>query len=146
MQMLAPRVAQEKGWKLTDYRDVLRELKKQQLTGDAILPFYEKRIAEVEDIIRRERIVTLPQRKMRIRLASEAEAAAVPAPNMQPPRMIGNTGEMGTFVLPLQILSTISRSKPPPGRWSRTRGGRATSCSSRAWWSRASRSPARCSH
>jgi len=103
MQILAPQVAREKGWTLTDYRDVLRELKKKQLASDAILPFYEKRITDVEEIIRRERIVTLPQRKMRIRLASEAEAAMIPAPNMQPPRMIGNTGEMGTFVLPLQI-------------------------------------------
>ena len=103
MQALAPQVAKEKGWTYTDYRDVLRELKKKQLAGDAILPFYEKRIAEVEDIIRRERIVTLPQRKMLIRLATDAEAAAVPAPNMQPPRLIGNTGEMGTFVLPLQM-------------------------------------------
>src|SRR5204862_6268676 len=94
MQALAPLVAKEKGWTYLDYRDVLRELKKKQLAGDAILPFYETRIAEVEDIIRRERIVTLPQRKMLIRLASDAEAAAVPAPNMQPPRLIGNTGEM----------------------------------------------------
>ena len=84
MQSLAPQIAREKGWTVTDYRDVLKELKKKQLSGDAILPYYEKRIAEVEEIIRREKIVTLPQRKMRIRLASEAEAAATPAPNMQP--------------------------------------------------------------
>src|SRR5690606_23988104 len=31
----------------------------------------------------------------------EAESAAQPAPHMQPPRLIGNTGEQGTFVLPL---------------------------------------------
>ena len=111
MQAMAPLVARENGWKLTDYRDVLRELKKKQLAGEAILPFYEKRIQEVEVIIRRERIVTLPQRKMLIRLASEAEAAAVPAPNMQPPRLIGNTGEMGTFVLPLQIPGKTSEQK-----------------------------------
>ena len=103
MQAMAPRVAQEKGWPFTSYRDVLKELKKTQIAGDAILAYYEKRIQDVEAIIEREHIVTLPQRKMRVRLASEAEAAAVPAPNMQPPRMIGNTGEMGTFVLPLQI-------------------------------------------
>ena len=48
---------------------------------------------------------------MRIRLASEAEAAATPAPNMQPPRMIGNTGEMGTFVLPLQIPGKTPQEK-----------------------------------
>jgi len=40
---------------------------------------------------------------MRIRLASEAESARVPAPNMSPPRLIGNTGEMGEFVLPLRV-------------------------------------------
>jgi uncharacterized protein (DUF885 family) len=40
---------------------------------------------------------------MQIELASEAESAALPAPHMKPPRMIGNTGEKGTFVLPLRI-------------------------------------------
>jgi uncharacterized protein (DUF885 family) len=40
---------------------------------------------------------------MRLRMASEAESAAVPAPNMHPPRLIGNTGQMGEFVLPLRI-------------------------------------------
>jgi uncharacterized protein (DUF885 family) len=39
---------------------------------------------------------------MRIRLASEAESAAIPAPHMRPPRLIGNTGEMGEFILPLK--------------------------------------------
>ena len=42
---------------------------------------------------------------MVIRLASEAESAATPAPHMSPPRLIGNTGEMGEFVLPLKIPS-----------------------------------------
>jgi len=57
----------------------------------------------MEDIIRREKILTLPKREARIRLASEAESAAIPAPNMRPPRLIGNTGEMGEFVLPLKV-------------------------------------------
>jgi len=39
MQTLAAEVAKEHGWSLTDYRDVIRELKKKQITGDAILPF-----------------------------------------------------------------------------------------------------------
>ena len=54
-------------------------------------------------MIRREKIVTLPARDMEIKLASEAESAAIPAPNMRPPRLIGNTGEKGVFVLPLRI-------------------------------------------
>ncbi|HVG32121.1 MAG TPA: DUF885 domain-containing protein [Pyrinomonadaceae bacterium] len=105
MQLIAPRVAKEKGINATDYRDVIRALKKDQLVGEAIQPFYEKRIKEIEEIIRREKLVTLPTRPVRIRLASEAESAAQPAPNMRPPRLIGNTGEIGEFVLPLRIPS-----------------------------------------
>jgi len=103
MQALAPLVAKEKGWTFTDYRDVIKELKKSQLTGDAILAHYLQRAKQVEEIIRRESIVTVPARAMEIKLASEAESAAIPAPNMQPPRMIGNTGERGTFMLPLRV-------------------------------------------
>lgn len=103
MQALAPLVAKEHGLAVTDYRDVLRELKKKQVTGEAILPLYQQRVRDMEEIIRRQRIVTLPGREMRVRLASEAESVQTPAPNMRPPRLIGNTGEMGEFVLPLRI-------------------------------------------
>jgi hypothetical protein len=103
MKTLAPLVAQQKGFASTDYHDVLRELKKDQIVGDAILPHYEKRLAELEEIIRREGVVTLPARKARIRLASEAESTQIPAPNMHVPRLIGNTGEQGEFVLPLNV-------------------------------------------
>ena len=103
MQSLAPLVAKEKGWTTTDYRDVIRALKKKQLAGDAILAHYRSRIRDLEEIIRKGGIVTLPQREMQFELASEAESAAIPAPNMRPPPMLGNTGERGTFVLPLRI-------------------------------------------
>ena len=111
MQCLAPRVAQERGWKLTDYRDVIRELKKEQLVGEAILPHYVARNKELERIIREKGIVTLPERELRIQLASEAESAETPAPNMRPPRLLGNTGEMGTFVLPLKIPGKVGEEK-----------------------------------
>ncbi|HEU4464132.1 MAG TPA: DUF885 domain-containing protein [Gemmatimonadota bacterium] len=103
MQALAPLVAKEKGLTATDYREVIRALKKEQVAGDAILPLYEKRITELERLIAEKGVITLPNRKMRIRLATEAESAAQPAPNMRPPRLIGNTGEQGEFVLPLKI-------------------------------------------
>jgi hypothetical protein len=109
MQALAPRVAREKQIKATDYRDVIRELKKKQVTGKAILPLYQQRLAALEEIIRREKIVTLPERKASIRLASEAESAMQPAPNMRPPRLIGNTGEYGEFVLPLVMPGKAGR-------------------------------------
>ena len=106
MKALAPLVAKEKGFASSDYRDVIRELKKQQLVGDAILPHYKARLKSVEEIIRREKIVTLPAREARIELSSEAESAQQPAPNMRPPRLVGNTGEMGTFMLPLRVPTT----------------------------------------
>lgn len=103
MQVLAALIAKERGLASSDYRDVIRELKKQQLVGEAILPHYQQRIQELEALIVANRIVTLPDREMRIRIASEAESAQTPAPNMSPPRLIGNTGELGEFVLPLKI-------------------------------------------
>lgn len=108
MQAIAPQVAEQKGLKATDYREVIRALKQDQLVGEAILPHYQKRLAEIEAIVRRERLVSLPNRAARIRLASEAESANTPAPNMRPPRLLGNTGEQGEFVLPLNIPA-------PPG-------------------------------
>jgi len=99
MQMMAPVVAKAEGIQATDYRDVLKALKKEQLGKDDVVPWYHEIIGKIEDIIRREHIITLPQRKMQMRLASEAETAAVAAPHMDPPPFINNHGEQGTFVL-----------------------------------------------
>lgn len=103
MQTLAPLVAKEQKIKATDYRTVIRELKKRQAQGKGILPLFDGRLAKLEELIRREDIVTLPERKASIRLASEAESAMMPAPNMRPPRLIGNQGEYGEFLLPLVV-------------------------------------------
>jgi uncharacterized protein (DUF885 family) len=101
MQSIAARIAAERKLPSSDYRDVIRELKKDQITGDAVLPFYQHRLEEIEKLIVEHDLVTLPQRKARIRLASDAESSAHPAPHMRPPRLIGNHGEYGEFVLPL---------------------------------------------
>ncbi len=108
MMALAPKVAKENGIQATDYRDVIRALKKEQWEGPQILPNYEKRIAEIEDIIRRERFVTLPARPMKVKLASAAESADTPSPYHVPPPRINNTGQTGAFVLPLRVPA-------PPG-------------------------------
>ncbi|HEY4381963.1 MAG TPA: DUF885 domain-containing protein [Acidobacteriaceae bacterium] len=105
MQTLAAQVARDHGWKLTDYRDVIRELKKKQITGDAILPFYRERLKAIEDIVVAKNIVTLPARPAIIRLATAAETAQQPAPHMAPPPLLHNTGQKGEFVLPLNIPS-----------------------------------------
>jgi hypothetical protein len=103
MQALSPKVAKEKSLTVSDYRDVIRALKQEQLIGEAILPHYRQRIKEIEAIIQRERLVTLPEREMKIQLASAAESAITPAPHFRPPRLLGNTGEMGEFILPLSV-------------------------------------------
>jgi hypothetical protein len=105
MTALAPAVAKEHGWTVTDYRDVIRELKKKQITGDNILPFYEARLKAIEDIIVAKNLVTLPARPAIIRLASEAETAQQPAPHMVPPPFLHNTGQRGQFVLPMNVPS-----------------------------------------
>jgi len=99
MQMMAPVVAKDEGISSNDYRDVLKALKKQQLGKDQVMPWYHEVIGKIEDTIRREHIVTLPKREMQIHLASEAETAATPAPHMDPPPLVDNHGERGTFVL-----------------------------------------------
>ena len=103
MQSLATEIASEHGWKSSDYRDVIHELKKQQLTGDAILPFYENRLHEIEKIIVTDKLVTLPDRPAIIRLGTAAESADSPAPHMVPPPFLHNTGQRGVFVLPLNM-------------------------------------------
>jgi uncharacterized protein (DUF885 family) len=106
MQMMAPVVAKAEGFQATDYRDVIKALKKQQLGKDDVVPWYHDVIAKIEDIIRREHIVTLPQREMQMRLASDAETASTPAPHMDPPPLVDNHGERGTFVLTMGNPST----------------------------------------
>lgn len=101
MEVLAPALAKSLGIASTDYRDVLKALKKQQLDKDSIEPYYHDVIGKIEAIIRDKNLVTLPQRAMIMRLASEAESAAQPAPHMDAPPLIDNHGERGTFVLPL---------------------------------------------
>lgn len=101
MQLTAAQVAKQRNWSATDYRDVVRSLKKERIPEDKLLALYQERLKQIEDIVRRERIVTLPERAAVIRLASEAESAAQPAPHIDPPRLIGNTGEAAEFVLPL---------------------------------------------
>jgi len=103
MKPIAVQIAQQRHLPSSDYRDVIRELKKQQLVGDAILPFYESRLKQIEQIVVDQQIVTLPARPARIRIASAAETAQQPAPHMQPPPFLHNTGQKGVFVLPLNI-------------------------------------------
>lgn len=106
MQALAILLARERDLLSTDYREVLRELKKEQLVGEEILTHYEQRIELVEEIIERESVVTLPARRVRLRLASEAETTVVQAATIRWPQLLGDAAEVGEIILPLRRPAT----------------------------------------
>ena len=113
MSRLAATIARADGYPSSDYRAVIAQLKKKQITGTDILPFYEHRLHQIEDIIRARNLVSLPSRPAIIRLATPAETAAQPAPHMVPPALLHNTGQRGEFVLPLNIPSATGGSADP---------------------------------
>ena len=99
MEALAPQIAAKYGWEETDMASVMAGLKAMTIPNDEIEDFYRAVNAKLEAQIRAHDIVSLPDYEMNMRVASQAESAAQPAPHMRPPRLIGNTGEQGTFVL-----------------------------------------------
>ena len=101
MAEVAVRVAKARKLPSSDYRSVIRALKKEQFAADDILPKYEATLKAIEEIVRKNKLLTLPTRPARIVIASAAETAQQPAPHMQPPPLMNNKGERGSFVLPL---------------------------------------------
>ena len=125
MALLAADIARERKLDSADYRQVLRALKRDALATDAILPYYKQRLTDIERIINEQRLLTLPKRPATIRLATDAESAAIPAPYFSTPRLIGNKGEVGEFVLPLSNPNSKSGTRPddftsPASAWSLT--------------------------
>lgn len=104
MRQLAPLVAQAKGLKVADPTDpvaVVRALKQDTIPNDQLEAHYRKVIDAIDPLIHEHRIVDVPQRPMQMRLGSAAESAASPAPHFLPAPLVNNTGQQGTFVLPL---------------------------------------------
>ena len=112
MKPLAAQIARERHLASNDYRAVMRELKKQQIVGEAILPLYRDRLGQIEKIIRDRQVVSLPDRPARIRLATAAETVQQPAPHMVPPPLLHNTGQKGEFVLPLNLPASPGKTGP----------------------------------
>jgi Bacterial protein of unknown function (DUF885) len=102
MKQLAPLVAKAKGLKATDYVGVIQELKRPQFKDTEVEPHYRNVVMpELDRLIAQNNVVSLPQRPMQMRLGTPAENAAQPAPHFLPAPLVGNTGQQGTFVLPL---------------------------------------------
>jgi len=111
MQTIAAQIAKQHGWPSSDYRDVIKKLKENQLVGESILPFYKDRLKEIEGIIVKDKLVSLPDRPARIRIGTPAESAQQPAPHMIPPPLLNNTGQQGEFVLPLNMPAATGSAK-----------------------------------
>jgi hypothetical protein len=111
MQALAPVVAKAKGIAASDYRDVIRALKRDRIANDKLEDRYKDINGALEAAVVREHVVDLPKRPMLMRLASDAESAQQPAPHFDPAPLIGNTGEQGQFVLPIGNPSSDGKSE-----------------------------------
>jgi hypothetical protein len=104
MQTLAAEVAKTRGFPSSDYVSVIKKLKEEQVTGPEVLKLFEGRIKDVEEVIRREKLVTLPERPMEFRIASEAETAEQPAPHVDPRGLFSRDKNVRlAFVLPLNV-------------------------------------------
>ena len=100
MMALAPLIAQQKGWETSDYREVIALLKEEQIHGEELMAAYGEVIAELDVIIERESLISLPDEPARVRQATPAETAQQPAAHLDIPRLIGNTGEYPEFIVP----------------------------------------------
>ncbi len=111
MEALAPLIAKEKGYETDDYRELIALLKRDgAIDGDKLLDHYYGVLRELETIIKRENLLTLPDRDAGIRVATAAETAVQPAAHLDPPPLIGNTGEYPIFVIP-------KLTQNPDGSW-----------------------------
>ena len=101
MMALAPLVAAEKGYDTTDYREVMELLKDEQVQGEAaLMAEYAAVMRELDQIIEKNQLVSLPNEPARARMATAAETAQQPAAHLDIPRLIGNTGEYPEFIVP----------------------------------------------
>lgn len=99
MKGIARQIAEQRGMESADYRDVMAVLKADQVAQEDLLPLYQERMALIEEMIIEHEVITLPERDAVVRLATEAEAGAAPASFLNPPPLVGNTGQPAEFVL-----------------------------------------------
>lgn len=80
---------------------VVSFLKSNQVSSlDEVSKLYNSASDRLEDIIKKNDLVTLPSKKMLIRFAGDAESKATPVPHINPPPLINNNGVLPEFVVP----------------------------------------------
>jgi hypothetical protein len=100
-RLMAKEVAKDEHWKNASPHAVIQRLKKRQVVQpEAVKQLFEGANRQLEDILRREHLVTLPATPLRIRVAGEVESLADPIPHLTQPPLVGNTGERPEFVVP----------------------------------------------
>jgi uncharacterized protein (DUF885 family) len=80
MEEIAPQVAQKKRLNAHHYREVIQELKQEQLSAEDTLRLYQDRAKDLEIILQRQHLVTLPKHRFKIRLATVKENKDFPVP------------------------------------------------------------------
>jgi hypothetical protein len=104
MQKLAEEISAARHLFSSDYRNVIGELKKNQLEGDAIVTGYTQRLKDIEQVIVREKLITLPAGQPRIRLATKAESATALAPFSKCSSVFDKTPDQQCeFILPVNL-------------------------------------------
>jgi len=98
---MAKLVAKAEALKNSEPAYVIAHLKKKQVVKpEEVQKLFESANTTLEDIIRREQLLTLPASPLRIRVAGEVESLASPIPHLDEPPLIGNTGQRPEFVVP----------------------------------------------
>jgi uncharacterized protein (DUF885 family) len=93
MDAITPKIAQRKQLNVSNYRDIIQALQQERLSAKDTLKLYQRRAKELENIIQRKHLVTLPKQDLNIRLATNKEYQNFPVPLYEP--------DSGTFVLPV---------------------------------------------
>jgi hypothetical protein len=100
VQALARGLARSRRWGDPDFRSVVAELRKEQLAGAEIVPYYRRCIRWLERVTEREGLMTARRAAVEIRLATEAGDDAIPVPHLWPRGPMGN-GPRSELVLPV---------------------------------------------
>ena len=100
-EKLAKKVAKKHHLKSETPQAVIAFLKKKQVSSiEEASVLYNSASERLEDIIRKNDLVTLPNKKLIIRFAGDAESKANPVPHLNPPPLINNVGILPEFVVP----------------------------------------------
>ena len=100
-EKLAKKLAKKHNLKQETPLAVVAFLKKKQVSSiEEAKVLYYSASEQLENIIRKNDLVTLPSRKLLIRFAGDAESKALPIPHLVPPPFIDNNGILPEFVVP----------------------------------------------